>query len=106
MSLSGLITDKIFSALNSIPARRSVITSTHHVGLNTTTILNGFSLCVVAFIIWAYRQKPGESSDFAVDPVCGMQVRKSDAAATAKVNGVDYYFCMEGCKTSFLARQR
>ena len=106
ISLSGLITDQIFSALHWIPVRRSVVANTHHVGLNATTILNGFSLSLVAFIIWAYRHKPGESSDFAVDPVCAMQVRKSDAAATAKVNGVDYYFCMEGCKTSFLARQR
>jgi len=105
MSISGLVTDRIFTALGWIPARHPVVMSAGHIGLNATTILNAISLLIVGIIIWLYSRKSGESGDFAVDPVCGMQVRKSDAAATAATNGVTYYFCMEGCKESFLSRQ-
>jgi len=105
MSLSGLVTDRIFTAFGWIPARHPVAMSIRHIGLNATTILNAISLTIVALIAWLYARKPGESRDFAIDPVCGMQVRKSDAPATATIDGVTYYFCMEDCKESFLSRQ-
>ena len=104
MSVSGLVTDRIFTALGWIPTRRSVVMSTRHVALNATTLLNVISLVIVGLIIWLYARKSGGSSDFAIDLVCGMQVRKSDAAATATIDGITYYFCMEGCKDSFLSR--
>jgi len=104
MSLSGLITDRIFSAFNWIPNKHLAVMSIHHVGLNATTVLNVVSIFVVAIIFWLYSREPREGSDFAVDPVCGMQVRKSDAAATAVLLGTTYYFCMEGCKTEFVNR--
>lgn len=37
----------------------------------------------------------------AVDPVCGMEVEKSSAAATSKYQGETYYFCAPGCKAAF-----
>ena len=40
--------------------------------------------------------------DTAVDPVCGMKIKKSDAKATYEYNGKTYYFCMEGCKEKFV----
>jgi uncharacterized membrane protein YraQ (UPF0718 family)/YHS domain-containing protein len=104
MSISGLVTGGIFAGFKWIPARHAVAMSTRHVGMNATTILDVLSLVLVAIIILLYLSKPGENSDFAVDPVCGMQVRKSAAAAIAEVDGVTYYFCMEGCKENFLAR--
>ncbi len=39
----------------------------------------------------------------ARDPVCGMEVDESSAAATADYKGDRYYFCAEQCKRSFLA---
>lgn len=42
------------------------------------------------------------SKDMAVDPVCEMKVKKSEAAATYKYNDKTYYFCMEGCKEKFV----
>jgi YHS domain-containing protein len=39
--------------------------------------------------------------DTAVDPVCGMTVKKSTAKYTFDYKGATYYFCSEGCKTSF-----
>jgi len=37
----------------------------------------------------------------AKDPVCGMDVEETKAAATAVYKGKTYYFCAAGCKTSF-----
>jgi YHS domain-containing protein len=35
------------------------------------------------------------------DPVCGMQIEDSDAAATAEYQGTTYYFCSVDCKEEF-----
>jgi putative ABC transport system ATP-binding protein len=38
------------------------------------------------------------------DPVCGMEVDPEKAAATATIDGVDYYFCARGCRDEFESR--
>ncbi len=35
------------------------------------------------------------------DPVCGMDVDKTTAAAKSEHKGETYYFCSAGCKTAF-----
>jgi YHS domain-containing protein len=47
----------------------------------------------------AARQKAG---DTAIDPVCGMTVKKADAKATYEYKGTTYYFCCSGCKDAFV----
>ena len=42
------------------------------------------------------------AEETAVDPVCGMKVKKSEAKATYEYKGKTYYFCMEGCKEKFV----
>ncbi|HTM07110.1 MAG TPA: YHS domain-containing protein [Verrucomicrobiae bacterium] len=37
----------------------------------------------------------------AKDPVCGMNVDESKAAATSSYQGQTYYFCAKMCKESF-----
>lgn len=37
----------------------------------------------------------------ATDPVCGMEVKESDAAGTSVYKGKTYYFCAQGCKKKF-----
>lgn len=37
----------------------------------------------------------------AKDPVCGMEVKEEEAAATSVYKGTTYYFCAPGCKTAF-----
>jgi len=39
----------------------------------------------------------------AVDPVCGMEVKKEGAKHTYEYEGKTYYFCMAGCKEKFEA---
>lgn len=42
-----------------------------------------------------------EENGTVVDPICGMKMKKSDAAATYEYKGKTYYFCMEGCLEKF-----
>jgi len=54
-------------------------------------------IAVLGLTLWVTAQVP----DKAVDPVCGMSVVKDGAKWTYDYNGTTYYFCSEGCKTSF-----
>jgi YHS domain-containing protein len=38
-----------------------------------------------------------------IDPVCGMKVDPATAAARTCYNGIEIYFCAEGCKAAFEA---
>jgi len=46
---------------------------------------------------------PRDVMNVAIDPVCGMTVDTANAAATVTHDGVVYYFCSEGCATTFTA---
>jgi len=37
----------------------------------------------------------------AIDPVCKMEGKESQAAATSDHKGKKYYFCAVGCKKAF-----
>jgi YHS domain-containing protein len=56
------------------------------------TLSLGFALTVLA------QQK---ADDTAIDPVCGMTVKKSEAKVTLDFKGTTYYFCSSGCKEAF-----
>jgi uncharacterized protein len=103
MSVSGLITEGLFSALKRIPMRMSISMGDKHFGLNATTILNGLALILAVLVYYSYKRPDSSGgSDFAQDPMCGMQVRKSDAPASWLHDGVTYYFCMQGCKDAYM----
>jgi uncharacterized membrane protein YraQ (UPF0718 family)/YHS domain-containing protein len=103
MSTSGLITEGIFSALNLVPAQMHHTMSMNHFGWNYTSILDLIFLVILIVVFWLYKSRDSsEVSDFAQDPVCGMQVRKDDAPASVEIDGILYYFCMDGCKETFL----
>ncbi|HET6147950.1 MAG TPA: YHS domain-containing protein [Polyangia bacterium] len=38
----------------------------------------------------------------ATDPVCGMEIKRVDAAAVAERDGTIYYFCSPACKQRFV----
>jgi YHS domain-containing protein len=40
----------------------------------------------------------------ATDPVCGMKVQETQAAATVVYQGNTYYFCSGACHKAFMAR--
>lgn len=39
----------------------------------------------------------------AKDPVCGMEIDPSNAAASEEHEGTTYYFCSQACHEKFLA---
>lgn len=43
-----------------------------------------------------------QEQNMAVDPVCGMKIKKADAKDTYEYKGKTYYFCMAGCKEKFV----
>jgi uncharacterized membrane protein YraQ (UPF0718 family) len=104
MSLSGLITEGIFSLLSQIPDHHIGSMAGTYIGWNSTTILNAIALIVLGTVFWLYKTKGSSEmeNEFAQDPVCKMQVRISDAPAKTEHEGKMYYFCMPGCKESFL----
>lgn len=105
MSLSGLITEGIFLLFSQIPDHTVHLKTAKHIGWNSTTVLNVVALAVLATVYWLYKTKGSNEmeNEYAQDVVCKMQVRKSDAPAKTEYNGKMYYFCMPGCKESFLA---
>ncbi len=54
-------------------------------------------------VAWRHANAPAtEAPAEAVDPVCGMTVSVTEAAVTAEVDGVTYYFCCEHCRSTFV----
>lgn len=39
----------------------------------------------------------------AVDPVCGRELKRADAAGAIDYHGTVYFFCSEACKEQFAA---
>ena len=105
MSTSGLVTEYLFKLFGATPKAHDLKMVQSRIGLNSTTILNVIALLLAALVFYQYQKvrKSGNSevSEFAKDLVCGMQVRKADAAATYSYKGETYYFCMDGCRDSF-----
>ncbi len=42
-----------------------------------------------------------DTGQVVTDPVCGMKVRPSEAAAQVEHEGTTYYFCSQDCADSF-----
>ena len=102
MSLSGLLTEKIFSIFKILPSRHGLIAHTSHIGNNFTSWMNLIALLLSAAIIYLYMSRDrSDASPYAKDPICGMQVEKSTAAAIYEHHGELYYFCSPGCMESF-----
>ncbi len=103
MSVAGLITEGIFAALGGIPATKVGDIATMHVGVNYTTVLNVIALMTLAYLYYLYRNaaRYGGGDGYAKDPICGMQVRTSDAPARTEHEGVTYHFCSDHCLHRF-----
>jgi YHS domain-containing protein len=74
-----------------------------HFSWNYTTYLNIVFLVVLGFIYWAYRngERLGGGGSYGLDPVCGMQVEKATAPASALHLGMRVYFCSDRCLERF-----
>jgi len=65
--------------------------------------IKGLALAAVAVfaLVLALSALQTQTPDTAKDPVCGMSVKIATAKYTSEYKGAKYYFCSEGCKTSF-----
>jgi len=106
MSTAGLVTEGIFTALRLVPVTLRGDIATTHVGLNYTTVLNAIALVAFGYLYWLYKNAArfGGGGGYAKDPVCGMQVRITDAPAHDRHDGQDYYFCSDKCHSAFVKR--
>jgi len=107
MSLSGLITQALFNALNAVPVRMSMGHMQDHFANNRTTWLNAVALLVLIAVYVTYKvgQRRPTSEAFAKDPICGMQVAVNTASAVLELDDETYYFCCDGCKQKFASQQ-
>jgi YHS domain-containing protein/uncharacterized membrane protein YraQ (UPF0718 family) len=103
MSGAGLAVEYLFRPLGLVPTTRAHLVATEGVSWNYTTILNIIALAAFAVLYWLYRNRErfGGGADYATDPVCGMQVEKTAAPASAVHDGPRYYFCSDSCHQRF-----
>src|SRR3954469_4836307 len=65
------------------------------------------AIAILAEFVSKHIARPpldAEAVSSAIDPVCGMTVAVSDASIHADVRGERFYFCSEGCRTTYLER--
>jgi YHS domain-containing protein/uncharacterized membrane protein YraQ (UPF0718 family) len=105
MAIAGLATEGIFSAFDVVPSRRTFSVSSAHFSWNYTTFLNIIFIGLAIGVWWLARNRArfGGDTGYAIDPVCGMQVRTNDAPATAQHTGHTLYFCSDHCREKFEA---
>jgi uncharacterized membrane protein YraQ (UPF0718 family)/YHS domain-containing protein len=105
MSVAGLITEGIFRATGLVPTTRPTEIVSSHFQWNYTTYLNIFFLALFGLLYWTYRNRErlGGGEAHAFDPVCGMQVKTLNAAASTRYEGSTYYFCSDRCREKFEA---
>lgn len=106
MSTAGLITEELFQAVGMIPTTRTTTIVPEGFAWNLTTYLNIVFIVVFGVLVWLARNRArfGGGQHAAVDPVCGMQVERATAPATATIDGTTYYFCSDHCHDSFRAQ--
>jgi len=88
-----------------VPVNHVVGVRPAHFEWNYTTYLNIVFLGVAGAVWWLARNKErfGGGVGYAIDPVCGMQVRTADTPARAELDGSTVYFCADRCRQRFLA---
>ena len=106
MATAGLLTEGIFRLFHGVPTTRHLAVTSAHFQWNYTTYLNFLFLAIAAVVWWLSRQQKrwGGGQGYAIDPVCGMQVRKESAPAQASVGHDHYYFCSDRCRDRFEAQ--
>jgi uncharacterized membrane protein YraQ (UPF0718 family) len=100
MSVGGFIVDELFHAVGLAPTSHHVRVLDGQFPLGATLVLNVLATAVLLGTWWLAR-RPSASPLVAIDPVCGMAVDTTSAAASSERDGVTYFFCSLGCRDRF-----
>jgi uncharacterized protein len=106
MAAAGLATEYLFAGAGLVPVGRPAEIVQPFFEWNYTTYLNLVFLGVFAVLLWLYRNRErlgGGGTQYAIDPVCGMQVERQLAPASARSSDRIYFFCSDGCRDRFVA---
>lgn len=105
MVVAGLVTEGIFRAAGAVPANHAVGVRSAGFSWNYTTWLNLLFLGVAGAVWWLARNRArfGGGQGYAIDPVCGMQVRIADDPPSAVHEGATRWFCSDRCQERFVA---
>src|SRR5712691_1032272 len=105
MAAAGLATQYLFAGAGLVPVGRPAEIVQPSFQWNYTTYLNIAFLGVFAGLFWLYRnrQRLGGGAGYAIDPVCGMQVERQLAPASARSGDQTYFFCSDRCRDRFVA---
>jgi len=108
MSAAGLAVEYLFLGIGIVPTTRPETVVPTEFSWNYTTFLNIVFLLVLAGLWWLARNRErlGGGVDYAIDPVCGMQVEVANAAARSERNGQVNYFCSDHCLHRFEAAEQ
>ena len=104
MSLAGLVTEELFTAVGWVPNARPTAIAADALRWDYTTVLDIVALLAFAVLYWLYsnRERLGGGSGYTKDPVCGMQVETSHAPVSVEHRERRVYFCSERCRDRFL----
>jgi YHS domain-containing protein len=103
MAAAGLVTELLFQGAGWIPHPHGAVAEHARFSWNYTTFLNFVFLGVFAVLYWLHRnqQRLGGGAGYAIDPVCGMQVRTANAPASTVRDDERFYFCSDHCRERF-----
>ena len=105
MVAAGLAVEGLFALFGWIPTERpeAVVSTGFH--LDVTLVLNVVGLIVLAAVYLLYRNRArfGGGTGYAIDPICGMQVRTADAPAWSDAGGERVWFCSDRCRERYEA---
>ena len=108
MSAAGLAVEYLFLGVGIVPETRPAAVVPTEFTWNYTTFLNIVFLLVLGGLWWLARNRErfGGGADYAIDPVCGMQVEVANAAARSERDGQVVYFCSDHCLHRFEAAEQ
>ncbi len=103
MALAGLATEGVFALFHAVPTHHPVVAATATPHWGPTAYLNIVAVVLAGWMWWMARRHAPADAGYALDPVCGMQVRTSEAPAWLRHEGESYYFCADRCRDRFAA---
>ncbi|WP_164512524.1 permease [Nocardioides baekrokdamisoli] len=95
MSVAGLVVEVLFSWWGIVPGRRAGFASME-LAWDHTTYLNIVAVILLIVVVVLARTRQ-ESSGYAIDPICGMQVEIAHAPAVRQGPDGAVYFCADRC---------